>query len=188
MCNLLYNAIVGCCCLLYLGLLSACENDKSEVNALAQRAEPAVETIRNVDIIYSDSAQVRIVLTAPVLLRYKTKDPYLEFTEGVKVTFYEKSQPSGELTARYGIRHEKERLTIVRDSVVWRDYNKKQTIFCEELNWDERKQLIFSDKFVNIVTDQETIYGKGFEAKQDFSRYKILETRGTFSVPDDKLK
>jgi LPS export ABC transporter protein LptC len=52
----------------------------------------------------------------------------------------------------------------------------------EHLIWDERTQKLTSDEFVKITTKDEIIYGNGFEANQDFSRYRIFNIKGIFSV------
>lgn len=45
-----------------------------------------------------------------------------------------------------------------------------------------KKNIISSDKFVKITTDQEVIYGEGLEADERMTRYKILKPQGTIKV------
>ena len=47
-----------------------------------------VETIEDCEIIYSDSAQVRVILNAMLLNRYVSENSYLEFSDGVRVQFF----------------------------------------------------------------------------------------------------
>ena len=42
-----------------------------------------------------------------------------------------------------------------------------------------KKQKLLSDEFVKITTKDQIIYGDGFEANEDFTKYKIFKTRGT---------
>ena len=72
-----------------LNCLSSCENSLKEVEAVTQQFEEAVETVKDVQILYSESAKVKVKLTAPLLLRHKTKDPYSEFPEGIGVQFFD---------------------------------------------------------------------------------------------------
>ena len=59
---------------------------------------------------------------------------------------------------------------------------KGEKLNTEKLIWDERKELLSSDQFVKITTPEEIIMGKGFEANQDFSRYKIFNVTGRITV------
>ena len=45
------------------------------------------ETIEDCEIIYSDSAQVRVILNAPILNRFVLEEPFLEFDKGLRVQF-----------------------------------------------------------------------------------------------------
>jgi len=52
--------------------------------------------------------------------------------------------------------------------------------------WDERREIIYSDKFVKISTGTDVIIGEGFEADQTFERWKILKVKGTISIDMNK--
>ena len=52
---------------------------------------------------------------------------------------------------------------------------------------DERNKKIKSDKFVKVTTDTESIFGTGFEAEQDFSRYTIHNITGIVKVSSDEF-
>lgn len=164
--------------------INSCENSLSEVNDINKKFETTVETIHNVNLLYSDAAHVRVQLEAPILYRYKTDDPYLEFPDGLTVTFYNDSlQVSSSLTARYGIRYERKQETVVRNNVVWNNAVKNEKLETEELIWNEKTKKITSDKFVKVTTDTESIFANGFEAEQDFSRYKLRKITGTVKLP-----
>lgn len=164
-------------------LLVACENTPKEVAEVMEQSENAVETITEVDILYSEKAHVKVRLTAPELYRYKVDTPYLEFPKGIKLLFFDDSlHITGTLTAKYGIRREKAQKTILKNKVVWKNAQKNEQLDTEELIWDEQTHKITSDKFVKITTDTESITGQGFEADQDFSHYKIKKITGTFRV------
>ena len=174
--------------LLLFFIFSACENSLKEVEEVTEQYKSPVETLKEVNLYYSEEAHVKVNIQAPLLLRHKTKEPFYEFTEGVTVIFYDEDlKTTGKLTANYGIMKEKEQMTIVKDNVVWISLEKKQKLETEELVWDQKAHKITSDKFVKITTETESIFGEGFEAKQDFSKYKILKTTGTVKVKSDEF-
>lgn len=169
-----------------LALLPAgCRNDVEEVNALVSRFDTQVETAKDVEILYSDSAQVRVRITGPTMLYHlDRREPRQEFPDGVSVDFF---GPEGAITsqldARYGLRLENKNEVVVRDSVVWQSVEGEK-IETEELIWDERRRKIYTNKFVVITRPDEIIYGHGFEADQDFTYSRINAIEGRLKVED----
>ena len=166
-------------------LLTGCKNSVEDVNALVSKFDTQVETAKDVEILYSDSAQVRVRITGPTMLYHlDRREPRQEFPDGVAVDFL---GPEGAITsqldARYGLRLENKSEVIVRDSVVWKSVEGEK-IETEELIWDERKRKIYTNKFVVITRPDEIIYGHGFEADQDFSYSRINAIEGRLKVDD----
>ncbi len=164
-------------------LFVGCQNSIEEINDLTEQMQPDVETVCDVEILYSEEGKMRVQLEGPLLLRHKTKEPFTEFPGGVTVTFFEQSlKPTSKLTAKYAIRREKDSETVVRDSVIWYNIYKKEQLETEELIWNEKTNKISSDKFVKITTETESIFGEGFEADQNFTSYKIKKIHGQVRI------
>jgi len=173
--------LVGCAF-----FFSACENDIEKVKLLGLHDQSPVESAKNIKILYSDSAKVEVELTAPVMNHYATENPYLEMPKGLKAIFYDESlNVKSRMTADYGIRYEKEQKMEARKNVVVINAKGEQ-LNTEHLVWDERSEKLLSDEFVKITRKDEIIYGDGFEANQDFSKYKIFNIKGTISVNKEK--
>lgn len=164
-------------------LLSSCENDLEDIAALSEQLSTEVETVKEVEILYSDSAQVRVRITGPTMLYYLDRaEPQQEFTEGVVVDFFgPEGEVTSQLTAQYALRMDNRKEVVVRDSVVWKSVE-GDILETEELFWDERRQKIYSNKFVVITRPDEIIYGHGFEADQDFSYSRINAIEGRIKV------
>jgi LPS export ABC transporter protein LptC len=163
--------------------LAACKNDLAEIEAMADTYRTDVETAKEVEILYSDSAQVRVRITGPTMLYHLDRsDPYQEFPDGVVVDFYDaEGTVTSQLTAQYGIRYENKAEVIVRDSVVW-ESNEGEKLESEELIWDERREKVYTKKFVVITRPEEIIYGHGFESDQNFSYSRINAIEGRIKV------
>ena len=56
----------------------------------------------------------------------------------------------------------------------------------EELIWDEKKKIIYSEQFVRITTDESIIMGKGFEADQSFETWEIFNPTGTIEIDENE--
>ena len=162
--------------ILFLISLLACSNDIEEVNSLMSKEEIKIETARNIEIIYSDSAQIKLVLEAPVLKRHLDKrSPYEEFDQGIEAEFFgANKKPNAWLESKYAVRKEKENIIIVRDSVVLIN-RRNEKLETSELIWNEKDQIASTNKFVMISQPEkgDTSYGYGFESNADFTRFEI---------------
>ena len=163
-------------------ILTSCETDMKRVHQISSKKEAAIETGKDVELIYSMEGKVMYKIEGSRLIRHNTADPFTEFPDNVLIYMYNDSMEiESQLSANYGISYENEDKMIVRDNVILSN-SKGETLYTEELIWDEKKALIYSDKFVEITTPREIIYGDGFEASEDFSYYKIKKIRGTIDI------
>lgn len=163
-------------------IITSCENDIEKVKLLSDHKVPPVETATGIRILYSDSAKVQVEITARELNRYETENPYIEMPRGLVANFFDDSMNvKSKLTADYGIRYEREQKMEAKKNVVVVN-EKGETLNTEHLIWDERTEKLRSDVFVKITTKGEIIMGTGFEANQDFSKYKIFNIKGTIPI------
>jgi LPS export ABC transporter protein LptC len=161
-----------------------------DVDALMSSYGVDREIAEDVEIFYSDSAVVRIKITAPKLVRYLNKNqPNEEFPEGLVVEFYNvHKQPYSWLKADYGMRDVLKKQIITRKNVLM--YNRKnEKILTSELIWDETEEILFTEKFVKIIqpATQDTTTGFGFETNQEFSRFEI-KRKGSASLSMEQIK
>ena len=170
--------------LLFL-VLASCEPDIQKVQLIAEKDKLPLESADNVELLYSDSARVKVKLTAGRMERYVGEDPYLELPKGVVVLFYNDSlEVKSSLRANYAVRYENRNIMEARNDVVVIN-EKGEKLNTEHLIWDEKESKIYSDEFVKITTGDEIIYGNGFEANEDFTRYKIFNIKGTINLKTD---
>ncbi|MBT3243581.1 MAG: LPS export ABC transporter periplasmic protein LptC [Bacteroidetes bacterium] len=178
--------------LLGLAMLFSCENDISEVRELTDAEDlPAIHAT-NIETIYSDSSIVRLKITAPELLEFTEKEDrpaYIEFPKGLHAVFYSQAQViESTMDAEYAIFHHKTEKFEARRNVVVKNHAEKQELYTELLYWNKEKEQIWTDKFVKIIQpDGLPIYGdEGFEADQNFTRYRIMKSRGSLEVEEEK--
>jgi LPS export ABC transporter protein LptC len=155
-----------------------------KVQATADAFELSREAGTGVKMYYSENGATMMELTAPVANRYETNDPYIEFPQGVLIEMRdEQGNPTGMLRSKYAITYENKDRTIFRDSVFVRNERDEQ-LFTEELLLDEGQDRIHSDRFVRIITPQDTLMGYGLESNQSFTKYRILKPRGKVNVDE----
>ncbi len=173
---------------LALGIFSCRQQVQEELpEILLENSD--IELLEGVEIIYSDSAEVKVRVTGPVMYYHTApNDPRQEFPNGVEVEFLgRRGEVVSTLTAKYAIRKESMGIIIVRDSVVWQS-TQKERLTTSELTWDERRQKVFTDHFVVITRPEEILYGRGFEADQDFSNITLKAVEGRVKVEDQDQK
>ncbi|NJB86496.1 LPS export ABC transporter protein LptC [Lewinella marina] len=164
-------------------LLTGCVNDPAEVARLEETLNDQVELAEGVRILYSDSARVRLVLEAPRMLNHLTPaDPRQEFPDGVTAYFLDENQDtSSTLVAQYGVYRRRNNLITVSDSVVWQSAT-QQRLETEELNWDEQRELIYTNKFVVLTQPDYIITGYGLESDPNFTNARVLQVDGRIPV------
>lgn len=181
--SILYNMLFALMSLMMI----TCSEAGMDLEALKNNSDVLVQRAEDVEILYSDSAQLLVKIAGPVLLDYIDRfEPKTEFPEGVKVEFYDDfGEVKSILIANYGLRLTKENKTIARDSVVLTTAagEKMET---EELIWDENTARIYSNKFCVIHKEDEIIQGYGFEANEDFSESKIRKVTGRIKIKKPK--
>jgi LPS export ABC transporter protein LptC len=168
-------------------LLSSCKNDLDQARLVISRANVNIEKGKKVEINYSDNGIVRIKAIAPTATRFNKDRPYFEFSDGIKILFYnEEHNVESTLTAKYATAYENSHSMTARDSVVVIN-NKGEILNTDELIWDEDKKIIYSNSFVKIRTPDEIIYGNGMTANENFTGYVIKNITGTIKVKSGDL-
>ncbi|MEM6377740.1 MAG: hypothetical protein AAF705_05985 [Bacteroidota bacterium] len=173
-------------CLLAVLIFLGCNQQKEvESDRVYTVADVEVERTKDAVIYYSDSALTRVIITGPMLLNHTERNNQRkEFTEGIRVEFYDDfGAISSILTAKYAIQYEREDKVIVRDSVIWRSME-DQMLESSELIWDERDELVYTNKISVITTPTDTVFTQYFKAKQDFSEITMTSTDGAIIVED----
>lgn len=141
-----------------------------------------VETIKDCEIIYSDSSKVRVLLSAAIMNRFNHEKKYLEIEDGLKVQFFDESgKKESELLSDYAIIDEENDVMQAQKNVVVRNVN-GDILESETLNWSQEKQEIFTDDFIKITTANEVIFGQGLVSNQNFTKYTIKKIKGTISI------
>lgn len=165
---------------------TACENDLKEVdNQFSKKA--AIEQAYQVESYLSQDGHVKGRLRAPYMERYLVDSPYEEFPQSLHVDFFNDSTKiESTLDALYAKYFEFRHRILLRDSVVFINKLKGDTLRTSELWWDQDRQEFTTDKPVWINTPEQRLYNRnGLRAAQDFSWWNLYSTSGDVKVKDD---
>lgn len=168
-----------------------CSNSIEEVDALFTDRDLKIEQAKDVEILYSDSAQIKLKIKAPTLKRYvEKKNSIDEFPDGVLVEFYDNyGKIISWLESDYAIRKDEDKKIYVKQNVKLFNTNDDE-LSTDELIWNEETGEIFTNKYVRIAQPQrgDTLFGYGFIAKQEFQRFQLnKKVSGTKFLELDKL-
>ena len=167
-------------------LLSSCSNDPDIVKTFVTQEGLPIEQSHEVKIIQTEHGLIKIKLEAEKVERFIDPKEILKLSNGLRVEFYNDSiELISVLLAETAILDQKTEIMEAKNNVVLegKDGNKLES---EELTWDLKKDLIFTDKKVTITIDQDIIHGYGFESKSDFSSYKLNQVSGNVQLISNK--
>lgn len=178
--NFLSAAVVISCF-----FILSCENDEKVLQEWTEK-KVMVEEAKDVVSLFSQNGTLRAKLTSPLMLRYQADSTYVEFPKTLHVDFFDSTtNVESWLDARYGKYLETHNKVLLRDDVVVINI-KGDTLQTEELWWDQDQKKFFTEKEVRIATkDKRIIGGRGLEAGQDMSWYRLKQITGTVMMADD---
>ncbi len=137
--------------------MCSCENNLKAVQDLG-KSKPGVEEGKNIESFLSQSGKMKAKLVSPLMLRYLLDTPRVEFPNKLHVDFYDSLiTVESQLNSKYGRYFENQNQVFLRDSVVVFS-RKGDTLWTDELYWDQNKGEFFTDKRVRVKQDGNTKY------------------------------
>jgi len=154
----------------------SCNSSTKQVDELFTKKQAPIEKGANIRMIYSDSADVVLLLESPVFVsKNKDNKKTIEYPEGIKISFLNNNdEPMSWLIADKAVNKIKDKKFIVRENV--KLFNtKNDKLETSELIWDEKKEILSTEKFVKITQPSkgDTLYGYGFVSNKEFTEFEI---------------
>jgi LPS export ABC transporter protein LptC len=154
---------------------------KSDIESLPS------QIVKDFVTTYTDSAKKQLVMSSPLLEHYSSHNPeYSEFRFGINVVFYDgHPDPVGSLSSKYARYEDNRKLWELKDSVIAIN-EKKERLETELLYWDQDKNIVYTDRFVKITSEDQIIMGTGLESDPRFTKWRIRNVSAQFYVNDEK--
>jgi LPS export ABC transporter protein LptC len=164
-------------------LFYSCQNDMQLITEYMSEENIPVEQLKQVEYLYTENGIVKSKMSCGVLKRFNTQQKYTEFSEGFVIEMFDSlGTLTSTISANYAKRLEDTQIFEAQFNVEVIDAVEKKILNTEHLFWDERKQRIYTDKFVKITTPDKIIFGEGFESDENFSDYYIKRPKGEILV------
>lgn len=176
--------------LLWTVMLLSCKNDIREIQQVVEEVVKPEMTGKNLVMIYSDSARIQYKAIAPEFLKInKGSEKYEEYPKGIQVISYDKEgNEQGSITAKYAKKLEDEMLWEARDEVVIINAEGKK-LETEQLFWDMKKEMIYSDRYCRLSDKGQILEGNGgFVSDQNLEHPVFKRTTGQVEVEKQQPK
>jgi LPS export ABC transporter protein LptC len=164
-------------------MLFLCSCDRADNNTKPLIYDGPISEGEDVEMLYSEKERVTIKLKAKKVREFQNGD--YQFPEGIFIEFYnEQGAITSTLKANSAFYYKADNKWKGVGDVEVKNIEKNEQLNTEELFWFPAKKDISTDKFVQIRTGKEVIYGTGLEAKQDMSKYRIQKVEGEFAIDE----
>jgi LPS export ABC transporter protein LptC len=171
-------------------LVASCENDINKIKEIsAKELEKPLDQTDSVDVIYSDSAKVKLRLTTPLLIEYndtaKNAVPYKTTPKGVKIILFDSlARQAVTIVADSGIQYPTKKLMEFHKNVVATN-SQGETYKSDELIWDQDKKVIYSNKPVHLtMSNGDPMDGSGFTSDERLTHPLLKQSTGIFTVDE----
>lgn len=172
-----------------LVLLSGCENDIEKINLLNTSSEYPNVIGEDIEVLYSDSAKVKVHMYAKELKQYNNAEkPYSEFPQGIRIFFYDDSlEIESEIKANHAVYYSEDKLWHATGNVIVQNFKSGERLDSEELFWDEEKEQVYSNAYTRIVNENGTFHGQeGFRSNQSLTDYELIGSRAVINIKEDE--
>lgn len=166
-------------------MLFSCSNSTKEVKDFLATKNLPTGIAKNAFHVYKDSGRITSKLITPLLHDYsnRTNHPYNEFPDGIKIINFE-GKDSITITGNYALTYSKTSVSEIKGDVVVLNHSEKTKLKTEQLFWDQNTNYFFSEKAFVLMTLKDTIYGVGFECKEDLSKHLAKKTTGRLETTE----
>ena len=164
----------------------SCKNNFKEVQQIGILQNEPVGVAEEMNLKYTDSGRLKANLTSSKMLDFSNREfSYNEFPHGIILYLFDEQDKKSTIIADYAIVYNNTDLIDLRGNVLITTET-KDSIFAEQLFYDQKRDWIFSNKPVRYVSPTKIVTGNAFDSNRDFTSYGISEVTSTVYLDDDE--
>lgn len=138
----------------------------------------------NINTKHTDSGRLTSVLQSSKMINFSNKEfPYYQFPEGIDLTVYDDQNQPSFVVANTAVVYNNTELIDLRGDVVLTT-SSNDTLFTDQLYYDQEKEWLFTDFPVKFRTKDYLTNGNGFDANQNFTNAQVLEVTGRIYIEE----
>ncbi len=169
-------------------MLFSCSNNTQKVRDFLADKNLPVGSAKNAFHVYKDSGRITSKLITPVMLDFSNRreHPYSEFPDGIKIiNFVNKGKDSVTITGNYALSYAKTSISEIKGNVIVINHTDKSRLETEQLFWDEETKYFVSEKAFKLMKEKDTVFGIGFESKDDLTKHLAKKTTGRLETSEE---
>ncbi|PQJ71874.1 LPS export ABC transporter periplasmic protein LptC [Polaribacter butkevichii] len=167
-------------------MLFSCSNNTKEVRDFLASKNLPIAVAKDAFHVYKDSGRITSKLFAPVMYDFSNRkqQPYNEFPKGIKIINFD-GKDSVTITGNYALSYSNTLISEIKGNVIVVNPKENSKLETEQLFWDQNTKYFFSEKPFTLTTLKDTIYGIGFECKEDLSKHLAKKTTGKLLTSEE---
>ncbi|MDA0327065.1 MAG: LPS export ABC transporter periplasmic protein LptC [Bacteroidetes bacterium] len=181
----LFKNIIKSTVILVLGVvLFSCEKRLNKIQNKSKVSYLPVSIAENINTRHTDSGRLTSILESPKMINFSNrKFPYYQFPDGIDLTLLDDSNQESVVIANSAVIYNNTDLIDLRGNVVLTTAT-NDTLFTDQLYYDQKKEWLFTDFPVKFRTKDYLTNGNGFDANQDFTNAQVLEVTGRIYIEE----
>ncbi|MAU58801.1 MAG: LPS export ABC transporter periplasmic protein LptC [Flavobacteriaceae bacterium] len=165
-------------------ILFSCEDNSKILNEINIELQEPVGIANQIKMIYTDSTEIKAILTAPKHLDYTNLSfQYSIFPKGLKVDFFDELGNKNEAISDYGILYNSTKILDLKGNVILKSYNGSELI-TNQLFWDIEKEWLFTEKFFTFQDSSYDFQAYRLDTNKEFTKFQTGELVGKIIVND----
>ena len=165
--------------------ITACVDTSITAKKIVEDRQQPVGTANNIRMVYTDSARIQAILTAPKHIDYTNLSfQYSLFPEGLKVVFYDLEGNESELSADYGTLYNSTKLIDLKGNVELLS-SSGGILKTNQLFWDADAEWMFTEDPFTFQDDDYDFEAIRLDADKEFTKFQTGKLLGTIKVTEE---
>ena len=167
-----------------VAMFLSCNNTLKEVQGLDINSYAPLSIAENINTKYTDSGRLTVILVSPKMVNFTNREfPFYKFPEGIDLTFFDDDNNRNTVISDHAIMYDQTNLIDLRGNVVLTT-STKDTLFTEQLFYDQKKEWLFTNHPVKFRTKDYITNGIGFDSNKNFTNAQVLEVNGRIFIDE----
>lgn len=169
---------------LILVMLISCKGNLDDVQKMGMSENEPIGVAENFNLKHTDSGKLKAILISPKMLDYSNRNfPFNEFPKGIILDIYDDENKKSIVVSDYAIIYNNTNLIDLQGNVKITT-STNDTLYAEQLFYDQKKEWLFTNKPVKFRQGLDVIYGNGFDSNSKFTNAEVLEVTGTITLDE----
>jgi LPS export ABC transporter protein LptC len=162
----------------------SCKNNFKEIQQIGVLQNEPIGEAEHINLKYTDSGRLKANLLSPKMFDYSNRDfAFSEFPDGIVLHLFDEKNSRSIIVADYAIVYNETDLIDLRGNVIITTQT-KDTVFTEQLYYNQKDDWIFTNHPVRYVSPTKIVTGNAFDSNRDFDDFGVTELTGTQYLDD----